>query len=67
MIKKATVRKARTTGYQGKNRTRKGNIYLSKEWIGQRVIVITLKEFLKQRREAKFVRTKMGRIARLSK
>lgn len=67
MIKKGIVRKARMTGYQKRLRRLKGNIFLKKEWIGRKVIVIPIVEFRKLERLLRQRLTKLKHIGRLSK
>lgn len=66
MIQKATVRRARMTGYQKKNRSTKGNIYLKKEWIGKHIMVMEHKEYSDLRFEAKATKFRK-QIAKLIK
>ena len=67
MIKKATVRRARMTGYQKKNRKVKGDVFLNKEWIGKRVIVVSLYEYVDFKKALRNALTRLKQIQRLSK
>jgi len=67
MIKRTTVRRARMTGYQKKNRRVKGNIYLNRKWVGKRVAIVLYQDLLQMNREIRTLKRVIALIKRLTK
>ncbi len=66
-LKTYTVRKARMTGYTGKNRKRKGCIYLKEDQIGKKVLIITVPEYRKLCKQVRKSGTKLNKVQRIVK
>jgi hypothetical protein len=66
-LKISTVRKARMTGYNGKNRKRKGCIYLPADRIGNKVLIITVQEYRKMAKQIRKGGTKLSKVQKIIK
>lgn len=66
-LKLYTVRKARMTGYTGKNRKRKGCIYLKEDQIGKRVLIVSIQEYRKLNKIIRLRETKFNKIQKIVK
>lgn len=64
MITKGTVRRSPVTGLGRTRRVKKGCIYLSKEWVGSRVFVVSMQDFYQLNRELRAARLSLKRIER---